>query len=91
MAMKPLTDDALNIADTGSNFLLTQIITLWHLFKKMDEAAGKYGKNQPTNITRNKTSEKSVSDLSLDHPAIHLLIMVSRPKAAARLILCPAS
>jgi hypothetical protein len=34
---------------------------------------GLYGKNQPINITKYNASERSVSDLSLDHPAIHLL------------------
>jgi hypothetical protein len=57
----------------------------------MDEAPGLYGKNQPTNIAKYNTSEKSVSDLSLDHPAIHQAYNGFAPKATARHILCPAS
>jgi hypothetical protein len=34
---------------------------------------GLHGKTQPINITKYIASEKFVSDLSLDHPAIHLL------------------
>jgi hypothetical protein len=56
----------------------------------MDEAPGLYGKNQPTNIAKYNTSEKSVSDLSLDHPAIHQAYNGFAPKATARHILCPA-
>jgi len=41
---------------------------------------GLYGKNQPINITKYNASEKSVSDLSLDHPAI--LLLKSVPSAA---------
>jgi len=50
-------------------------------FKKVDQAPDMCGKNHPTNITKNNTSEKPVSDLSLDHPAMHLLITVSRQES----------